>query len=250
MLDMNKTVLLITGCIKPNPNAFQLSLTDVNLRLQQYIDCIKWSIEFTRFLNIVFVDNSGYPIDNGLIEFARKKGKKFEWLSFTGNEKMIAFCGKGYGEGEIIEYALKNSNLLKEASYFCKLTGRLKVDNINQFINLADMNETYFWTIGLNKLKKISSGVETRFYGIPTKTYKDVFVDAYKDVDDKNGMWLEKVFYQRYKMTNIKCRRMALYPDFSGQSGSMGIDYKTSKPMLMGKTLASALGFYCPRKLQ
>lgn len=250
MLDMNKTVLLITGCIKPNPNAFQLSLTDVNLRLQQYIDCIKWSIESTKFVNIVFVDNSGYPIDNRLMEFANERGKRLEWLSFTGNEKMIALCGKGYGEGEIIEYALKNSVLLKEATYFCKLKGRLKVDNIDRFIKLADMNGTYFWTIGLNRIKKISSGVETRFYGIPIKAYKDVFVDAYKDVDDKNGMWLERVFYQRYRTTNIKCWKMALYPDILGQSGSMGIDYKVSRRVLVGKTLASALGFYCPRKLQ
>ena len=78
MLDMNNTVLLITGCIKSNPNAFQLSLTDVNLRLQQYIDCIKWSIESTKFVNIVFVDNSGYPIDNGLMEFTNKRGKRIE----------------------------------------------------------------------------------------------------------------------------------------------------------------------------
>lgn len=104
--------------------------------------------------------------------------------------------------------------------------------------------------LGLNKIKKISSGVETRFYGIPIKAYKDVFVDAYKDVDDENGMWLERVFYQRYRTTNIKCRKMALYPDFLGQSGSMGIDYKLSRKVLVGKTLASALGLYCSRKIQ
>ena len=139
-------------------------------------------------------------------------------------------------------YALKNSVLLKEATYFCKLTDRLKVDNIDRFIKLADMNGTYFWTIGLNKIKKISSGVETRFYGIPIK--------AYKDVDDENGMWLERGFYQRYRTTNIKCRKMALYPDFLGKSGSMGIDYKVSRKVLVGKTLASALGLYCSRKIQ
>lgn len=249
MLDMNKTVLLITGSIKPNLNVFELSITDVNLRFQQYIECIKWSIEQTRFKNITFVDNSGYPIDNKLIDFANRKGKKLEWLSFVGDENRIALCGKGYGEGEIIEYALKNSGLLKDATYFCKLTGRLKVDNINKFIKLADMNETYFWTIGLNKIKKVSSGIETRFYGMPIKVYKDVFVIAYKDVNDKNGMWLERVFYQRYKISSIKCKRMELYPDFLGQSGSMGIDYKKSKPVLMGKALASTLGLYCPRKI-
>ena len=163
---------------------------------------------------------------------------------------MIALRGKGYGEGEIIEYAFRNSGLLKEATYFCKLTGRLKVDNINKFIKWADMEGTYFWTMGLNKIWTISSGIETRFYGISTKVYKDVFADAYKEVDDKNGMWLERVFYQRYKTKSVKCQRIALYPDFSGSSGSMGIDYKVSQQVLIGKTFASALGFYCPRKIQ
>lgn len=249
MLDVKKTVLLITGCVKPKANVFNLQLKDVNLRFQQYIECIKWSVEHTKFENITFVDNSGYPIDTELIEFANKQGKKLEWLSFIGNEKMIASCGKGYGEGEIIEYALEHSKQLNKATYFCKLTGRLKVDNMDRFIKLADMNGTYFWTMGLNKIRKFSDGVETRFYGMPIKIYKATFVDAYKAVDDKNGMWLEKTFYKEYNTKNVKCKRIALYPDFSGQSGSMGIDYKVSRRVLVGKTLASALGFYCPRKI-
>lgn len=94
--------------------------------------------------------NSGYPIDDGLIEFANRCGKKLEWLSFTGNEKMI---------------------LLKE-------------------------------------------------------------------------------FTKKYNTVNVKCQRVALYPAFSGQSGTMGIDYKVSRPVLIGKTLASTLGFYCMRKIR
>lgn len=62
---------------------------------------------------------------------------------------MIELCGKGYGEGEIIEYGLKYSELLRGAAYFCKLTGRLKVENINRFTKLAKMDKSYFWTMGL-----------------------------------------------------------------------------------------------------
>lgn len=248
MLDMDKTVLLITGCIKPNLNAFQLSLTDVNQRLRQYIACIKWSVDNTLFKNIVFVDNSGYPVDTMMIEYASEKGKNLEWLSFIGNEKMITACGKGYGEGEIIEYALRCSELLRKATYFCKLTGRLRVDNITRFTKLADINKIYFWTIGLNCKIKLSDGIETRFYGMSIKVYRDVFIDAYKDVDDKAGMWLEKVFYRRYCTSAVESQSLFWYPDFSGQSGSMGVDYKMSRQMLAGKTLAAAVGLYCPRK--
>ena len=249
MLDMDKTVLLITGCIKPNLNVFRLSITDVEQRFQQYIECIKWSVDNTLFKNIVFVDNSGYTVDASIIDYASQKGKKLEWLSFVGNEKMITVCGKGYGEGEIIEHALKCSELLGNATYFCKLTGRLRVDNINRFIKMADINKIYFWTIGLNRMNKYSDGVETRLYGLPIKTYRDVFIDAYKDFNDKMGMWLERTFYQKFCTSSVECQTLALYPDFSGKSGSMGIDYKMSRQMLAGKTFAAAIGLYCPRKM-
>lgn len=58
------------------------------------MECIRWSIEKTAFKKIVFVDNSGYPIDSVLIDYAKRKGRQLEWLSFIGNEKMIAVCGK------------------------------------------------------------------------------------------------------------------------------------------------------------
>lgn len=249
MLDMNKTVLVVTGCIRPNPGTFQLSLKDTDKRYQQYMECISWSIEKTAFKKIVFIDNSGYPIDSTLIDYAKRKGKQLEWLSFIGNEKMIAVCGKGYGEGEIIEYALRQSKLLSEAVYFCKLTGRLKVDNVNWFVKLANINKIYFWTIGLNRKIKLSDGIETRFYGMPIKVYRDVFIDAYKDVNDKAGMWLERAFYRRYCASTMDSRTLFWYPDFSGQSGSMGIDYKMPRQRLIGKTLAAAVGLYCPRKM-
>lgn len=247
MLDMDKTVLLITGCIKPNLNVFKISLTDTDQRLVQYIKSIKWSIEKTMFKNIVFVDNSGFPADTAMVEYASKRDKNFEWLSFIGNEKMITACGKGFGEGEMIEYAFRNSELMKKSMYFCKLTGRLRVDNINRFTKHADINRIYLWTVGLNA-KKHSDGIETRFYGMPIKVYNDVFIDAYRDVNDERGMWLERTFYRKYCASIVKCHAIPLYPDFSGQSGSMGIDYKMPRQMLAGKTFAAAVGLYCPRK--
>lgn len=250
MLDMNKTVLMITACVKPTLGTFQLSLTNADCRLEQYIESIKWSIEKTAFVKIVFVDNSGYPVNSALIDYAKQRGKSLEWLSFLGNEKMIALCGKGYGEGEMIEYGLKYSELLKDATYFCKLTGRLKVENINRFIKLAKMDQSYFWTMGLNWKNKRSDAIETRFYGIPIKTYKDIFIEAYKNVDDKTGVWLEKTFYRKYCAFDTESQSLVWYPDFTGQSGSMGIDYKLSREQLIAKTFAAGAGLYRPRKMR
>lgn len=56
-----------------------------------------------------------------------------------------------------------------------------------------------------------------------------------KDIDDKNEMWLERAFYRKFNTANVKYQRVALYPDFSGQSGSTGIDYKVSRQVLIGK---------------
>lgn len=248
MLNIDKTVLIITACIKPNLDTFKLSLTDSNKRLKQYIECIEWSLDNTLFKNIVFVDNSGYPADPALIKYASDKGKNFEWLSFTGNKKQILTYGKGYGEGEIVEYAFNNSKLLKKSTYFCKLTGRLIIDNINIFIKLADINKIYFWSTGLNLKNKHSDGIETRFYSMPISIYKDTFIDAYSDVNDRTGMWLEKVFYRRFCNSYLENRQLFWYPDFHGQSGSMGINYNLSKKRLFAKILASGIGLYSPKK--
>ena len=101
-------------------------LTDVSERLKQYIECIEFYLCKTSINKIVFCENSNYKFDSrALYELAKKNNKLLEILQFNGNYSQIVDRGKGYGEGEIIEYALQNSKLFLQSKYFVKVTGRL-----------------------------------------------------------------------------------------------------------------------------
>lgn len=126
-------IILLTATITPNTWS-KLKVTDPVVRKQQYKDALDFYIHKTNF-KIVFAENSGDPL-NGfpLIQ------DRIEYLSFK-SEPIEPDRGKAYKELEIIEYAIRNSNFLKEARAIAKITGRLKVLNFTRlsqkFLRLA-----------------------------------------------------------------------------------------------------------------
>ena len=243
MLDKTKTVLLITGCMQPPQGVTALTISDAEARREQYLECLIWAMQATPFTKIVYCDNSACTLPETLLKQAQKLGKQLEILPFQGNVERTIQAGKGYGEGEIIEYALKYSHLLQEADYFCKLTGRLRVENVKCFFACANQKKAYFWGNGI-----YSTAIDTRFYGIPKDLYRQYYQNAYKQVCDRENVWLEHCFYDAYCTSKIPAGQIALYPDFRGVSGSMGIQYKLPRWKLYAKNAASALGLYLPKE--
>lgn len=248
MLNRGKTVLIITGCVTPNKDMSFLAVKDSKLRYEQYINSIKFFLDNSLFTNIVFCDNSECKINESLVFYADKINKKLEWLSFAGDDIQQLNKGKGFGEGEIMEYVIRNSQLVRSNDYICKVTGRLTINNINRFILLANNNETYVFTTGLNLGKNISKGIDTRFYGMPKKVYNSVFREAYLDVDDMNGNYLEQEFYKSYINTSLSIGTISFFPDFNGVSGSMGVQYKEPKWKIYAKSFMTMRGMYSPKK--
>lgn len=243
MLDANKTVLLLTGCICPSQGVDRLAVADTDTRRQQYLDSLGWALHETPFTQIVFCDNSDTPAPAELLAHAEAAGKQLEWLHFAGDAARTAAQGKGYGEGEIIDYALAHSTLLAQADYFCKLTGRLTVGNIGRFFALADPAKAYFWANGIR-----SVAINTWFYGVPKALYQQYYRSAYQQVCDRENIWLEHCFYKAYCAAGVRGGVMPLYPDIRGQSGSMGTQYTLPRGKLAVKTAASALGLYLPKE--
>lgn len=213
-----ENVLLITGCIKPNKDAIFLKIKKSDVRLQQYIETIEWALNYSKFDAVIFCDNSNFQYN---FNYLNKSNKKFEYLTFNGNFLKSNEYGKGYGEGEIIKYAFTNSKYLKNSSYFYKLTGRLKVENINEIL-FTSKNKNYFMRFLFNK-----NSMDTRFYKIKTTTYVQKFLNAYNDVRDKKGITLERVFFNIIKKNKLKYSCFRRYPIISGISGTTGIVYKT-----------------------
>lgn len=212
-------VLLITGTIQVNNDMPFVVVKNADERLEAYINTIKWAIDVTSFKFIVFCENTGYELEQVHIAAnAHSKYKKFEYLTFRGNSKRIIEQGKGYGEGEIISYALQNSKLLDGAEYFCKITGRITIENVSQCMR---NRRNYFMHVeGERK-------IDTRFYCIKTRDYKTYLLRAYKKVDDSNGVYLEHVFYDSVR--NLRYRSFYDIPRIIGISGSTGISYERKR---------------------
>ena len=174
-------LLLITGCINVNKNIPLVKVYDLKSRLNDYINTINWAIETKIFTDIIFCENSNYQLEISKI-FCKAKnyGKSFEYLTFSGNIQNIVQQGKGYGEGEIIDFALNNSRLLKKYKFFCKITGRLKISNIDSLINQQSN-----WFMNKKELKE----TDTRFYCIKKDDYNTFLRNSYLNVDDTHGFF-------------------------------------------------------------
>jgi hypothetical protein len=130
--------LVLTSTIQVDHPEFLRSggRTDTRLRLQDYVDALRaWIVSQHAVRDIVFVDNSGHPLDalQEVVHQHPSSGKRVELISFrtTGYS---ATRGRSYGELDILETALGRSALLKDAAAFAKVTGRVFIPNFDSIV--------------------------------------------------------------------------------------------------------------------
>lgn len=213
--------LIITGTIVPNKDVYCLNLKNSGERLNQYLNSIQYYINNSKLKNIVFCDNSNSFIQkiDDLKQLAKKKNKNFEYLFFQGNQEAVLKKGKGYGEGEIIQYVLKHSCLVKKSTILVKVTGRLIVKNINFILFFIHKNQNYFDVV---KTKVC----DTRFYIVSKEIYNQFFIKAYKQVNDQKDIWIEHIFKKIILNNNLSFKLFPIQPNIVGISGSTGKKYK------------------------
>lgn len=226
----DKKVLLITASIFPQEKRF-LELKNPKQRLRQYLNSLRFYIIQTNLTKIVMCDNSiGKFPDEKMIALAKRYGKDFEFLQFKGSEGKIVSRGKGYGEGEIVEYALTHSRLLKEATFFIKVTGRLKVRNIDQIAANMDLDKIYMnrEIRNFQAPKKQGRQMNTVIYGVPQNVYMSEFAGLYKAVWDNHETYIEHLFYNKIIKNKLDVYNLPRFPVIDGMSGTMGKPYQES----------------------
>ncbi|WP_194140889.1 hypothetical protein [Flavobacterium hungaricum] len=190
----------------------------------------RWIIE-SNFETIIICDNSGYVYSEQIVSLAFELGKVVEVLSFKGDTKKVEELGKGYGEGEIMNYILNNSIYIKKHEYFFKITGKLFVENIEKFIALKnidfafDHSYSFFW-----KSNKISC-VFTNFYFANLNSFKSILKNEYLKVKDYDGFFLEHAYALALQNHN-KLNVISILPYITGISGSTGVNYSKKRKMI------------------
>lgn len=160
--------------------------SDTDVRFADYQQAlIRW-LDDTWVKNIIFVENSGYPLDVLIKQVHQHpSGKQVEFLSFDG-QGFPRHLGKGYGETLALQHVLQKSNQLQATGRFLKINGRYYVPNIVNVISGMDAATGIF--CNLNKSMTFS---DSRVFGGDLEFLSYVCQQGLQ-VDDSRGLWLEQ----------------------------------------------------------
>ena len=212
-------ILLLTGCINPDGMAFT-SLNNCKEREKQYVDAIQFYLSNT-YYKIVFTENSGTDI-SFYFQDSIKSGR-LEYLCFHGNQNKVR--GKGYGECEIIQYAICHSTLINCAcdKRIAKITGRLKVKNIKTIINIHTILFSKHTT--LCAINSDLSFPDSRFI-IAHIDFYQAFLKKKEEIDDSIGYYFEHALCDTIKTEKrFPFSPFFLMPYIEGMSGTKGEEY-------------------------
>ena len=221
-----KHIILLTSCVNPNGMPFT-ALSDINVRKQQYLDALRFYVNNTP-LPIVYVDNSNVDIKEYNV-ISNIVDDRLELLSFDGNHDKEH--GKGYGELEIIDYAIKHSNIInsnKNVSII-KITGRLVIVNIMTILNQLKYNILPSSNSVICSMNSDFSMADSRLLIAPLNFYKRL-IENRMAINDSEGVYLEHVLCSLIKKQNLYAfHTFFSEPQYQGVSGSTNLTYEAKK---------------------
>lgn len=223
--NLSAPVLLLTSSVYVAAPFVQL--TEPRVRAELILESLGHWLRIDPNLRIVICDGSGYSFHESVVD--KFPLAQIECLVFKNDENAVARHGKGYGEGQIIEYALQNSRYLRKAKSFAKCTGKLWVENYQQVVKgfKGKFNCQLSVKDPANPCKIRPSFVDTRFYLSDIDYYKQNFIKSYLAVRDSEGYYLEHCFKDILINHHLPASRLIFRtpPDLRGVSGSSGVDY-------------------------
>jgi len=226
--------------------ARRTALIDTAKRREEYIRSVIFWISQPHVKDIVICENTGsYFLPDFIREVAEALSKNIEFLVFQGNKSLIASKGKGYGEGEILKYAIDHSKLIKRHKAFFKVTGKLNILNFRSIVSSHKFNENnnYFLLSAPKVFRRIHK-IDTRFFYVQVSFFKEVLWNIHEIIDEENGINLERAFYQRLKNYRNQIFPFPVVPIIEGMSGSTGKVYSFSPIRYCLKNVLNKIGLY------
>lgn len=224
-------LLVITGCIRVDSQTPYVTICDTEVRMSGYLNTVRWALEETDFSDIIFCDSSGIDLSqtDELKDILKNSNKRFECHTFQGNIKAVHEKGKGFGEGEILKYVYTHSKLMKEYNYFYKIIGRLTINNIKRILLNENPENVFIFDVG-------EATIDTRFYKVKIEDYQKTLLDVYTDTNDREGVFLEHVYYRELYAKRVPFRRFNRSIEFRGVSGTAGeaYDYRFKENWFFG----------------
>jgi hypothetical protein len=235
----NKLPLLITTCIEVSASGVKLA--DPAERLALTLEAIaKWLTE-PAIQSLVITDGSDYDFSEQVQELNRGPAKDVEFLRFRNDLARVKAQGKGFGEGEIVRYALTNSRILQASEYFAKCTGKLYVQNYAKCLDAFDND----FQCAVNGKREIES-LDLRLYFASRRFWLANLGNAHERVNDPARYFLEHSYLDRFREIGHRGLTLAVPPIVVGRSGSDNIQYR---PMSLYKYLSRRLRYAIFRRI-
>lgn len=230
--------LLLTGTIDSSRYGnTNVVITDIEDRLKQYKDAIKFYIEKTVFDKIIFVENSGFTFpEKDYINMALRKGKQFELLQIKTDIEKTKLKGKSYGEASCIEAAVMHSKLLQGENSFYKMTGRVILKNANVFCKEEDDCTRLIFRHDLKKCYTV-------FFKANINDYKSYFLKS-GEMCHEPSVDIETAFYKIVKDNKLVIKSFDTYPLLYGIIGTTGETYHDNAFVYASKVIMTKIGLY------
>lgn len=219
---MQNPVILLTACVNPGGMS-ATKLQDTQVRLEQYKQALFFYLSETPY-KILFVENSLYDFSNEVRSYIDEG--RLEYLTFSGNNYDPSL-GKGYGEAQIILYAMNNSHFLKEASVIIKITGRIIVENVMQLYSMAHLSTKKNAMIACNIRPSKNLGTST-FFVCKKEFLTNYFFPHINRINDANHVWFEHILFQsiiQCRKENGKCLIFPRPIRIKGVAGTTSLSY-------------------------
>lgn len=238
---MNVTLppVLLTSCVYISDHAVRL--TNPTDRINYTLESIERWLSIVPSIRLVVCDNSGFDFSQAVKE--RFPNADIENIFFVADTNLVKYHGKGYGEGEIIKYALQNSNYLKQADFFAKCTAKLWVENFNECLN--EWNGRFLCKatfLNVFSIKKTQfNHIDTRFYLANKDFYLKYLLTAHLDLGGTTGMSIEDRFRDVILMNKMNRVIFNSPPVIGGVGGGTGKYYNTRLSKKIKEILRSRL---------
>lgn len=216
---MTPTVL-ITSALSPPVNTPALRMTSSAMRaITTKAAIFFWAGQGRK--NIVVCDSTGSNVlTSGELATIRELGVGIEQITFKQDDALVVARGKGFAEGKLIEFAIRNSELLNKSGHFFKCTGKMFCRNFSRIWDLIVTNNigTMFWKLHEHALIDRNLA-DARFFYTSIADFQRLALAAYGRATETQILEHQLAVSLHAQLT----RGASLRPLLSGFSGGLGL---------------------------
>jgi hypothetical protein len=220
--------ILLTSSVVAHDKGVRLQ--DPTERARLAMECVQQWRSIAPRNPLVLCDGSGFDFQPFLSTLPGSA--PVECLHFQNNAERVQKHGRGYGEGEIVCYAIKHSKLIQSAGCFAKCTSKLWVENFGACMQPWNgrllMKGVFNHAFSPRKATTLAY-IDTRFYAMDVQIYQRHFLQAHKSIRAQDGYGLEESFRDIFLKTQLSSCLMSPPPVVCGVGGGTGTYYKSTK---------------------